>query len=323
MIRMKFESSLRQKEEAFIQFKKDFGHSYDSQTYYLLEFDRFCLAEYPSATNLTEEMVMRWSVIKPTETSNGYISRITALRQFGKYLVMTGEDAFILPDGLKGGNMPLLPYVFTKESLTSFFHYTDTMERYYQSTVRHLVAPVIFRYMYCCGLRPVEARRLNREDVNLKTGRIFIQESKYNKERIVYAPDDLLSLTRAYLQKINSVFPRSTALFVDRKGQRIPKDSHQYLFELCRKGSGIKASGTRPPNLYSFRHSFATHRIYLWYKEGKDIGSLLPGLSAYMGHSQFQNTLYYLHFLPELFSDMAGFDFEQFSEIVPEVYEDD
>ena len=172
-------------------------------------------------------------------------------------------------------------------------------------------------------MRPVEARRLNREDVNLKTGRIFIRESKYNKERIVYAPDDLLSLTRVYLQKINTVFPDSIALFVDRKGRQIPKDSHQYLFELCRNGSGIRASGTRQPNMYSFRHSFATHRIYQWYKEGKDIGALLPGLSAYMGHSLFQNTLYYLHFLPELFSDMAGFDFEQFTEIVPEVNGDD
>ena len=47
MIRMKFESALRQKEEAFIKFKKDFGHVYDSQTYHLLDFDRFCLAEYP------------------------------------------------------------------------------------------------------------------------------------------------------------------------------------------------------------------------------------------------------------------------------------
>ena len=81
MIRMKFESSLRHKEEAFIKFKKDFGHAYNAQTYYLLEFDRFCIAEYPNATTLTEEMVMRWSVIKPTETSNGYVSRITTQKR--------------------------------------------------------------------------------------------------------------------------------------------------------------------------------------------------------------------------------------------------
>ena len=46
MSKMKFESALRYKEEAFIKFKKDFGHAYGSQTYHLLEFDRFCLAEY-------------------------------------------------------------------------------------------------------------------------------------------------------------------------------------------------------------------------------------------------------------------------------------
>lgn len=218
MIRMKFESALRQKEEAFIKFKKDFGHVYDSQTYHLLDFDRFCLAEYPEEDSLTEDMVMRWSVIKDTETSNGYISRITTVRQFGKYLAMMGEDAFILPEGLKGGDMPLMPYIFSSESLRDFFLYTDTMDRYYQSTVRHIVAPVMFRYMYCCGLRPIEARRMDREDVNLKTGRIFVRESKYNKERVIYAPDELLSLTRDYLGKIAAVFPGSAALFVDRKG---------------------------------------------------------------------------------------------------------
>ena len=277
MIRMKFESALRQKEEAFIKFKKDFGHVYDSQTYHLLDFDRFCLAEYPEEDSLTEDMVMRWSVIKDTETSNGYISRITTVRQFGKYLAMMGEDAFILPEGLKGGDI----------------------------------------------LRPIEARRMDREDVNLKTGRIFVRESKYNKERVIYAPDELLSLTRDYLGKIAAVFPGSAALFVDRKGGRLSKDAHQYLFEHCRAGSGIKESGTKRPNMYSFRHSFATHRIYQWHKDGKYISSLLPGLSAYMGHTRYQHTLYYLHFLPELFSDMAGFDLEQFSEIIPGVTNDD
>ena len=39
-----------------------------------------------------------------------------------------------------------------------------------------------------------------------------------NKERVIYAPDELLSLTRDYLGKIAAVFPGSAALFVDRKG---------------------------------------------------------------------------------------------------------
>ena len=77
----------------------------------------------------------------------------------------------------------------------------------------------MFRYMYCCGLRPVEARRMNREDVNVQTGRVFIRESKYNRERVVYAPNELLLLTKRYLSQISDVFPESTDMFVDRKGR--------------------------------------------------------------------------------------------------------
>ncbi len=58
-------------------------------------------------------MVMKWAVIKPTENSNGYISRISVVRQFGKYLSMLGEEAFILPDGLKGGDMFVCIFFFT------------------------------------------------------------------------------------------------------------------------------------------------------------------------------------------------------------------
>lgn len=323
MIKISFGSAFREKEENFINFKQNFGHNYESQTYHLLDFDRFCQDEFPEAEYLTEEVAMKWAVIKPTENSNGYLSRISVVRQFGKYLCMLGEDAFILPDGLRGGDMPLMPYIFTQESLKAFFEFTDSMERYYQSPVRHLVAPVMFRYMYCCGLRPIEARRLKRCDVNVDSGRIFISESKHNKERIVYAPVDLMELTIDYLRRITSVFPDSEAMFVDRKGKSFSQSSHQYLFEVCRDGSGIKAAGTRQPNLYSFRHPFATHRIYKWYKDGKSIDTCLPGLSAYMGHSKYSHTLYYLHFLPELFSDMAGYNFERFSNLIPEVHGDD
>ena len=38
-----------------------------------------------------------------------------------------------------------------------------------------------------------------------------------------------------------------------------------------------------------------------------------------MGHTSFQHTLYYLHFLPELFADLSEFDFELFSDLLPEV----
>lgn len=316
---MVFQSAFREREEAFLQFKIDFGRSYVSQSHYLAEFDRFCLERYPDVEQLTEEIVMSWSVIKPTETSNGYVTRISVIRQFGKFLSMTGENAFILPSGLKGGGMPQMPYVFTSESLENFFGFVDDMPRAYRSPVRHLILPVMFRYMYCCGLRPSEARNLRRQDVNLRSGRIFIRESKHYKEREIYVLDDLAELTEEYLYEISMIFPETEALFPGRSGSYISYSAQQDQFQLCRSKAGISGYGTKEPNLYSFRHTFATHRIYKWHKEGRDIGSLIPALSAYMGHTSFQHTLYYLHFIPELFADLSGFDFELFSDLLPEV----
>ena len=180
---------------------------------------------------------------------------------------MLGEDAFILPDGLKGGDMPLMPYVFTVESLNDFFQYTDTMEHCYRSAVRHLVAPVMFRFMYC----------------------LF---------HFIITSDQSITCTQPSGPSIVNV-------------------------RFSRIGATNKLKKVTNPFGGSFRHSFATHRIYRWRKEGLDIASLLPGLSVYMGHTKYQHTLYYLHFLPELFSSMAGFDYEQFSDILPEVSGDD
>ncbi|OBR94137.1 tyrosine recombinase XerC [Clostridium ragsdalei P11] len=318
-----FRSGFSKQLSEFLNFKREFGHPYKNGAYYLMDFDRFCSDKYPNAEILNSDIAMEWSCIRQVENSNGFISRITPLRQFGKYLVQKGINAFILPDGLHGNSMPKIPYVFSDASLQQFFTVVDHMSPYYQSAVRHLVAPVMFRYMYCCGLRPREARCLHKEDVNLKTGRIFIRESKGHKERFIIIPQELIRLTVIYLKEISLFFPESTALFIDRKGRFMTYDTQKYLFSHCRELADIKAAGSKEVNLYSFRHTFATFRIYKWIKEGKDIDTLLPCLSSYMGHEKIENTLYYLHLVPEAFTNMTGINLKQFNYLIPEVSLDD
>jgi len=72
-----------------------------------------------------------------------------------------------------------------------------------------------------------------------------------------------------------------------------------------------------------FSHTFATHRLYLWLREGKDVTAMLPYLSAYMGHAQLSDTYYYIHLVPELFADMSGLDFSKYESLLPEVESDE
>jgi len=68
--------------------------------------------------------------------------------------------------------------------------------------------------------------------------------------------------------------------------------------------AGISGYGEIRPRLYDLRHTFATHRLYQWVKEGKDINACLAYLSEYMGHSNLESTAYYIHLLPTLYTDL-------------------
>ena len=61
--------------------------------------------------------------------------------------------------------------------------------------------------IYCCGLRPIEARRLRRKDVNLFNGTVNILESKGHKDRIVVLSEDMLELCRNYGQCVETIYP--------------------------------------------------------------------------------------------------------------------
>jgi hypothetical protein len=54
-------------------------------------------------------------------------------------------------------------------------------------------------------------------------------------------------------------------------------------------------------------------------KQEKDLMSMLPYLSAYMGHSHISHTAYYIHLVPEFFAEMSGMDMNLYSSLIPEV----
>lgn len=65
--------------------------------------------------------------------------------------------------------------------------------------------------------------------------------------------------------------------------------------------------------LHDLRHSFATHRLVQWYKEGVDVQTLLPVLSTYLGHSHLEDTSIYLSMTRELL-DKANTRFKTYVE---------
>ena len=172
---------------------------------------------------------------------------------------------------------------------------------------RHLVVSVIFRMIYCCGLRPVEARRLRREDVSLCDGVVKILESKGHKDRIVVLSESMLALCVTYDQRAETIYPDRKYFFQSPSARGDGMYSVEWMIPTFRRflhSAGIFGYAGITPRTYDLRHTFATHRLYQWIKEGKDVNACLAYLSEYMGHANLSDTAYYIHLLPTLYTDL-------------------
>ena len=117
--------------------------------------------------------------------------------------------------------------------------------------------------------------------------------------------------------------PGRQLFFPDSQDRLYTKRWIEKTFRIMWAKTEIPQSGANPTRIYDLRHSFATHRLYQWMREGKDLSAMLPYLSAYMGHAQLSDTYYYIHLVPEIFETMSGIDFSSYEKLLPEVETDE
>ena len=196
-------------------------------------------------------------------------------------------------------------HIYTDTELKAFFAAIDCCPSSPFSPTRRFVIPVIFRILYCCGLRSSEARLLQRNDIDLESGKIIIRESKGWKARIIYLSQDLLTVCREYDSIMVSLLPKRQAFFPNKDDNYFSKTTIDHWFhEFWDRLPESKLVSGNPARVHDFRHGYAVHRLNQWVKEGQDINSLYPYLSEYMGHSNYADTDYYLSLVEEFYPEM-------------------
>ncbi|MCB2292614.1 hypothetical protein LGK95_03550 [Clostridium algoriphilum] len=148
-----FFSNFKHNIEDLIEQKNSIGFPYVNSQHFLKVFDTFCNKYYPQATLLTREIIMHWAERRPQEQLRTLSNRISPIRQLAKYINSIGNEAYIIPSGMPGKSRRYIPHIFTKQELYIFFTVADKYKYNLASPVRHLVVSVIFRVLYCCGLR--------------------------------------------------------------------------------------------------------------------------------------------------------------------------
>ena len=321
-MRYTFSSSFAEYIKALIESKRAYGYDYSESERLLHYFDEFCLVKYPNADTITQEIFLKWAERRETENNKYRLNRISVVRELSRYMRSIGIDSYVLPNDLVRKDSRHVPHIYSMEELTRIFSELDKCKYNRRSPARHLVIPVIFRLIYCCGLRPVEARRLKCEDVDLRTGSVKILESKGHKDRMVVMAPDLLELCIVYDRKVLQIYPKRVYFFPSPVNDGKSMYSMEWIIPTFRKA--VKAAGVydcpgSTPRLYDLRHTFATHVIHQWINEGRNIDACLPYLSEYMGHENISDTAYYIHFSPEFYSETRDWDNGITSRIIREV----
>ena len=309
--------------KAFIEQKNALGYPYHESGRILQNFDLFCLNHYPQETVLTKEICLAWAVRKENECRNTFRNRIFPIREFARYLNCIGEEAYLISADLAKKGTAAVPHIYTEAEILKIWHVLDHLPVKRNYPVRHLVIPTLVKLLYCCGLRPSEARKLLRKDADLDKGRLNIIESKAHKSRIVMIADDVTEMLREYDAAVSVIMPKRTLFFPNSNDRIYTKAWLDKSFRIALKKADIQSAGKQKPRPYDFRHTFATHRLYLWMREGKDLNAMLPYLSAYMGHAQLSDTYYYIHLVPGLFEEMTEFDDSASNNLIPEVDENE
>lgn len=316
---VEFESDFSEKLSAFVAQKRSIGFPYDGSIKYLREFDKMCCEQFAGQSNLTKEICLRWAVKRNTEQNNSFNNRLMPIRELAKYLIRTGEDAYLISTEFVKRKPHRTPYIYSQNEILSIWEFYDKRKSTPKAPIKHLVLAAIIRLLYCCGLRPVESVRLRLQDVNLTAGKLYIIESKGHKDRIVMMPDDLRSYLQDYDRQVRFYMPDRKFFFPNAIDGMYSVIELDRTFRDARKACNIVGNSMVNPRLYDIRHTFATHRLYQWMKEGRNLSTMIPYLSAYMGHSDLSDTYYYIHLVPGQFEEMSGFDGTSLEKLIPEV----
>lgn len=314
-----FKSRFATRIQEFIAQKNALGFGYLESSRLLRDFDRFCLTYFPDADSLTENLCLAWATKKDTEGNNTFRNRMMPVREFARYLNRNGETAYVLPPDIARKDTPYAPYIYTEAEILAIWDVLDHLIPRSGFPVRQFVIPAMVKLLYCCGLRPAEARRLRVGDVDMDKGRLNIMESKQHRSRIVMMTDDVAEMLSDCNTAVSAVMPDREPFFPNSEGGFYGKRGLEKTFRQTLVKAGIDGTGLRSPRLYDFRHTFATHRLYHWMREGKDLNAMLPYLSAYMGHAQLSDTYYYIHLVPGLMEEMSDFAFSSAEVLLPEV----
>ena len=299
-----FESFMAPQLNQFAAYRKQLGYEPDAIRSVLLDFDRYLQKHAVDQNQLTPAffLKLRATIHEDPNTVNRVLS---ALRALFAFLVRRGlYSQNPLEDIPARGQRYFVPFIFTMPQ-------TDQLLQAVCRSIRHHPRYFLFDValylsillMARCGMRINEPLRLRPEHYRPDEGTLYIEKTKFRKDRLIPLPAAVTKELDDYLRlrQLLAADNQSPYLLASKKQRGLHENQVRYVFHravdaiaIGQKRQIIGDMTFGKPVPHSLRHSFAINTLTQIKARGQNPQQALPVLAAYMGHRKYQYTGAYL-----------------------------
>jgi len=299
-----FESFIAPRLDEFLVYRRQLGYKPGNLKSRLHIFDRYLKEKESKETLLDPSFFLEMRAdlrLQPSFVN----SVLSASRTFFKFMVRreyyehnpVGDIPYLKEN-------TIVPFVFSPEqtdqllaALCRRFHHTKGL------FLRNLAIYTAILLMARCGLRISEPLRLKRDQYRRDDGTIYIEKTKFNKDRLIPVPTTVMTQIDNYIRVRKTLIrnDQSPYLLVRADQQKLSDFQVRRLFSKALKDIGLdqprRVIGNvnfLQPTPHSLRHSFAVASLLSIKQRKESTRNALPVLAAYMGHCEYRYTSVYL-----------------------------
>ena len=264
-----FKSFLAPKLNEFLTYRETLGYSLKTIRYHLLLFDRYVVEKNADWHSFQPGFFLDMrSNIKLEK--NSVNANIWAIRNFFQFLI---RQDHIKKNPLQ--DIPLLkknaivPFIFSPEQTNQLL--TAICKRIRKTKyhfLKDLAFYVVILLLARCGMRISEPLKLQRHHYRRDDRTLYIEKTKFCKDRLIPIPKAVVSEIENYLSVRRSILPHDDSPFLLVRTDQKPLADHQIrpLFHKVLKDTGLdqpkRVIGNvnfLQPSPHSLRHSFAVY----------------------------------------------------------------
>ena len=298
-----FKSFLALLLEEYITYRCSLGYTESNLKPQLYAFDQYACDKKAGLDDLMPTFFLDFKK-SLKEKPQKFNAILLAMRGFFNYLVrrqIIDENPVI--DIFSYKPNAFIPFVFSPDQI-------DKLLLAVQSAIRK--DPICFFKDYSvymailllarCGMRISEPLRLKPDHYRSGEGTIYIEKTKFSKDRLIPVPEEVISEMDNYLTVRKAfVQDQTTYLLPGQNSHTLSANRIYKAFGQAVKDIGIDQQRQTianttfgNPTPHSLRHSFAINTMKKIKQQGKSPQNALPILAVYLGHSKYRYTAVYL-----------------------------